>query len=118
MSVMNHCRDLPDLACAVKYEPKPGATKDELTEAWKDMLQEHGEIIIRTGVRSGRESCDVTVSETGEIPPGNRSDDKTWKAQRVQRAKPEIRLTPGKGVEDLTVSIEELIDQVVNSCRV
>lgn len=37
---------------------------------------------------------------------------------RPRQSKPEIRLTPGKGLQDLTCSLEELIDQVVKSCKV
>lgn len=33
-------------------------------------------------------------------------------------AKPEIRLTPGKGLDDLTCSLEDLIDSVVKGNRV
>lgn len=37
---------------------------------------------------------------------------------RPRAAKPEIRLTPGKGLDDLTCSVEDLIDQVVKTCKV
>lgn len=33
-------------------------------------------------------------------------------------AKAELRLTPGKGLDDLTISLNDLIDQVVKSCKV
>lgn len=39
-------------------------------------------------------------------------------ASRPRAAKPEIRLTPGKGVQDLTCSVEDLVDQVVKTCKV
>lgn len=58
------------------------------------------------------------MSESGQIPPGNAPGEKKWQQRRARAAKPEIRLTPGKGVEDLTCSIEQLIDQVVKSCEV
>lgn len=38
--------------------------------------------------------------------------------RRPRQSKPEIRLTPGKGLLDLTCSLEELIDQVVKTCKV
>lgn len=38
--------------------------------------------------------------------------------RRPRAAKPEIRLTPGKGLDDLTCGVEELIDQVVKTCKV
>ena len=39
-------------------------------------------------------------------------------ARRPKAAKAEIRLTPGKGLQDLTCSVEELVDQVVKGCKV
>lgn len=99
MSVMGHARDVPDLTRRIRYDVKPDASKEELGASWKELIEQH-------------------VTETGEIPPGNRSGNTTWKPKRAARRKPEIRLTPGKGIEDLTVSIEELIDQVVKSCKV
>jgi hypothetical protein len=39
-------------------------------------------------------------------------------ACRPKAAKAEIRLTPGKGVQDLTCTVEELVDQVVKACKV
>ncbi len=57
-----------------------------------------------------------TVETTGAVPPGNVQGITTWTAKR--RPKPELRLTPGKGIEDLTCSVEDLIDQVVKSTRV
>ena len=61
-------------------------------------------------------SC--AVESTGSIPPGNAPGEKKWQQRRPRVAKAEIRLTPGKGVEDLTCSVEDLIDQVVKSCQV
>lgn len=58
----------------------------------------------------------LAVAETGKIPPGNSKDNDTW-AQK-HRAKPEVKLTPGKGTQDLTCSITDLIDQVVKSNKV
>lgn len=58
-----------------------------------------------------------TVTENGEVPPGNAKGNTTW-AIRRSAAKPEIKLTPGKGVQDLTCSIEDLVDQVVKSNKV
>jgi len=58
------------------------------------------------------------VENTGAIPPGNAPGEKKWQQRRVRASKPEIRLTPGKGIEDLTCSVEDLIDQVVKTCPV
>ena len=42
---------------------------------------------------------------------------KQWTAKRVQ-SRPEIKLTPGKGVQDLTCSVTDLVDQVIRSTKV
>ena len=57
------------------------------------------------------------MAENGEVPPGNAKGNTTWAIRRAM-AKPEIKLTPGKGVQDLTCSIEDLLDQVVKSNKV
>lgn len=59
--------------------------------------------------------CAVTAN--GEVPPGNAKGNTTW-AIRRSAAKPEIKLTPGKGVQDLTCSIEALVDQVIKDNKV
>ena len=50
------------------------------------------------------------------MPPGNDRDNNTWTPKRPQKG--ELKLTPGKGVQDLTCSITDLIDQVVKSSKV
>ncbi len=57
------------------------------------------------------------VTANGEVPPGNAKGNTTW-AIRRSAAKPEIKLTPGKGVQDLTCSIETLVDQVIKDNKV
>ena len=57
------------------------------------------------------------VAESGEIPPGNEKGNTAWSLRRAP-PKPEIRLTPGKGVDDLTCSVVDLVDQVVKSSKV
>ena len=52
------------------------------------------------------------------MPPGNMPGESSWTAKRVRAPKPEIRLTPGKGLADLTCSVEGLIDQVVKGNKV
>lgn len=60
-----------------------------------------------------------TVAETGTIPPGNMPGERKWAAKKAQQAaKPEIRLTPGKGIDDVTCSIDDLITQVVSTNKV
>eukprot|EP00890_Picochlorum_soloecismus_P005928 jgi/Picsp_1/6336/NSC_03685-R1_monothiol glutaredoxin-s16 len=98
VSVQTHVEALPDLTNSVKVGEMPGAGKEELTEAWKAWIQQAAE-------------------ETGVIPPGNAPGEKKWQQRRKRMAKPEIKLTPGKGLDDLTCSIEDLIDQVVKTNR-
>lgn len=57
------------------------------------------------------------MNETGGIPPGNANGNTTWSITR-SAPKPELKLTPGKGLQDLTCSVEDLIDQVVKSNKV
>ena len=57
------------------------------------------------------------VSESGDIPPGNEKGNATWSLRRAP-PKPEIKLTPGKGVQDLTCSVEDLVDKIVKSNKV
>lgn len=45
------------------------------------------------------------VEATGVIPPGNAPGEKSWQQRRVAAAKPEIRLTPGKGIQDLNCTV-------------
>jgi len=56
------------------------------------------------------------VQETGKVPPGNNKDNDTWTPKRPQKG--EIKLTPGKGIEDLNCTITDLIEQVVKSNKV
>lgn len=63
-------------------------------------------------------SAHGTVNETGQIPPGNAPGETKWQAKKRAAAKAEIRLTPGKGIQDLTCKVEDLIDAVVKTNRV
>ena len=51
------------------------------------------------------------------MPPGNAKGNTDWSLRR-SAPKPEIKLTPGKGLQDLTCSVEELVDQVVKTNKV
>jgi len=99
ISIATHLESLPELVASVKIFEMPESGKEELTEAWREWIQ-------------------AAVEQTGSIPPGNAPGEKKWQQRRPRGVKPEIRLTPGKGVDDLTCSIEDLIDQVVKTNRV
>lgn len=61
--------------------------------------------------------CDA-VQATGAVPPGNaRNSPQQW-VRKTPRAKPELKLTPGKGLQDLTCSVEDLLDSVVKTNKV
>ena len=56
------------------------------------------------------------MEETGAVPPGNMRGEARW-TRRARAAKPEIKLTPGKGAADLTVPLEQILDAVVKVFR-
>jgi Grx4 family monothiol glutaredoxin len=58
------------------------------------------------------------VEATGAIPPGNAPGETSWAQRRARAAKPEIRLTPGKGLADLACPVTDLVDAVVKANRV
>ena len=88
----------PTKASTVKFCALPvAATREELTDAWRSWVQQ-------------------VVDESGAPPPGNLPDQQAMWAPKARAAAPpppEIKLTPGKGIEDLTVPVETLIAQVV-----
>ena len=47
------------------------------------------------------------------MPVGNTPADSGWTTRKPKASKPEIRLTSGKGLADLTVPLSELINAVV-----
>lgn len=89
---------------SVKFAALPAAaTREELTEAWRAWVQE-------------------VVDTSGAPPPGNLPDQQPLWAPRARGGAPppppEIRLTPGKGIEDLTVPLDTLISQVISDHHV
>lgn len=50
------------------------------------------------------------------MPPGNNKDNDTWTPKRAQKG--EIKLTPGKGLQDLNCSVTDLVEQVVKGNKV
>ncbi len=58
------------------------------------------------------------MQESGEVPPGNAPGETKWQAKRAAKPKDEIRLTPGKGLQDLTCKVEDLVDAVVKTNKV
>ncbi|KAA6418465.1 MAG: monothiol glutaredoxin- chloroplastic-like [Trebouxia sp. A1-2] len=99
VSVANHIQDMPDHTHSVKFATVPDPTKDNLTAAWKQWIQS-------------------AVEANGAIPPGNAPGAQQQWVRKAPRAKPELKLTPGKGIQDLTCSVEDLLDSVVKSNKV
>ncbi|XP_058110262.1 bifunctional monothiol glutaredoxin-S16, chloroplastic [Magnolia sinica] len=95
-SVSAHLKLVPDLCFSVKVGVVSDPDRTALTNAWKSWMEEH-------------------ISNTGRVPPGNESGNTTW-IRRLQK-KPDLRLTPGRHVQ-LTVPLEELIDQLVKENKV
>ena len=60
----------------------------------------------------------IAVEANGSIPAGNAPGAQQHWVLKAPRVKPELKLTPGKGIEDLTCSIEDLLDSVVKSNKV
>lgn len=88
-------------ACAsARLHPLPGAGRDELQAAWRAWV-------------------DQVVASAGEPPPGNVGST-AWNTARPAppRPRPELRLTAGKGLADVTVPLASLIRDVVTSVRV
>jgi Grx4 family monothiol glutaredoxin len=100
LSIGSHGKSLGSLVHCVKVGVLENATKEDLTEAWKQWLQE-------------------AVNESGSIPPGNHGPEKEkWMGKQRPKVKPEIRLTSGKGLADLTVDLKDLIKMVVDNERI
>merc|ERR1712130_651420 len=79
-TVAGYAKLLPDLTHKVKVVTPSTSSREELVGVWKQWMQE-------------------AVQETGKVPPGNNKDNDTWTPKRPQKG--EIKLTPGKGIEDL-----------------
>lgn len=99
MTIQNHSKVVGDAVHSIKASVVENPTKDELLEAWKAWLQD-------------------AADATGSIPPGNAAEKELWQPRRQPAAKPELKLTPGKGMEDLTCPVGDLIDLVVKSEKV
>ena len=74
-----------------------GSSKAELTQLWKDWMEE-------------------ALEETGALPPGNLPNDERFQRQK---RKPDVRLTPGaEAARSMTVDISEMIRRVVTNVPV
>ncbi|XP_052171869.1 bifunctional monothiol glutaredoxin-S16, chloroplastic [Diospyros lotus] len=96
-SILAHQKSVPQLCWSVKVGVMDEPDRTALTQAWKSWMEEH-------------------IGATGKVPPGNESGNTTWVRQPPKK-KPDLRLTPGPHVQ-LTVPLEELIDQLVKENKV
>ncbi|CAN6469905.1 unnamed protein product [Victoria cruziana] len=96
-SVSTHLETVRHLCSFVKVGTLEDPDRSTLVDTWKSWMEEH-------------------IAETGKVPPGNESGNNTWVRQPA-KAKPDLRLTPGRGKE-LTVPLEELIDKLVKEMEV
>ncbi|KAA0044185.1 bifunctional monothiol glutaredoxin-S16 [Cucumis melo var. makuwa] len=96
-SVATHWKSVPELCVSVKFGIVDEPDRTTLTQAWKSWMEEH-------------------IKFTGKVPPGNESGNATWVRERPKK-KADLRLTPGRHVQ-LTVPLEELIDQLVKENKV
>ncbi|KAK2076283.1 hypothetical protein QBZ16_001215 [Prototheca wickerhamii] len=92
VSLETHKEGLPELVHSVRLLPVPGADREQLAPLWRAWVQQ-------------------AVAVSGGLPPGNASPEqqKRWQRRHVPRPKAELRLTPGKGADKLTVSVDELV---------
>lgn len=93
-----HKEGLPELVHSVRLLPVPGADREQLAPLWRAWVQQ-------------------AVAVCGGLPPGNASSEqqKRWQRRHVPRPKAELRLTPGKGADKLTVSVDELVAGAVRA---
>ena len=84
----------------------PGASKAALQAVWQEWVQDH-------------------YNKTGEVPVGNMPGPGSWSVKRQGApgspppgGKADLKLTPGKGEADLSVSVSDLIDSLVKTAPV
>ena len=85
--------DLPELTYALRMVALPGASRDQLQNAWKAWMQE-------------------SISASGRVPPGNEPGVRKWITRKKKPAKPEIQLTDGTDTSS-GQNMENLLRQVV-----
>ena len=100
-SIARHAETVVEKMHAAQVLEMPGAGKEDLQSVWKGWIEDH-------------------VAKTGNIPAGNKRGEGQWLLNRQPpaRAKEEVKLTPGKGANDLLVPIEKLVDSLVKTKKV
>jgi len=98
-SIDRHAESLGEAEMSsVQVVSMPGATKEDLQAMWTEWIQDH-------------------INREGDIPSGNKPGQGKWSLKRTP-PKSDLKLTPGKGIEDLTIPLEKLIDGLVKSTKV
>mmetsp|Transcript_15081 Transcript_15081/g.22816 ORF Transcript_15081/g.22816 Transcript_15081/m.22816 type:complete len:328 (+) Transcript_15081:2485-3468(+) len=94
-----HIRDQPQKTKFIKAaELGSDSALEDLQNAWRIWVQESIEIL-------------------GSVPDGNMKGNKEWTIKKAP-SKPELKLTPGKGLEDLNVDMTSLLKTVVKDHKV
>jgi len=94
-----HRNQVPDQTKFIKFHAlQPDATKEELQGLWKAWMQD-------------------AIEATGGIPDGNTKGNTKWQIKKVS-SKPELKLTSGKGLSDLSIPLHDLLRQVVRENKV
>lgn len=95
-----------DRMYAAQVLSMPGASKAALQAVWQEWVQDH-------------------YNKTGEVPVGNMPGPGSWSVKRQGApgspppgGKADLKLTPGKGEADLSVSVSDLIDSLVKTAPV
>lgn len=106
-TISEHLNDLPELCGSIKFVALTDADRASLQSAWRAWIEEY-------------------VQDTNSVPPGNQPGETKWTKPRTRdtasagssNERSDIKLTPGKGADDLTVSIKELVDQIIKDHHV
>lgn len=98
-SLAIHLADLPERCSGAKLAPLPSASREELQAAWGAWMQ-------------------AATDAQGRVPSGNLPEGRAAWTSRKSKGKPELRLTAGKGLADLTRPLSRLLEDVVKSNRV
>jgi len=96
VTIAGHLQEQKDFTHAIKYTVLADSSREALTAAWQGWVE-------------------AAVAATNTVPPGNLPGESIWK-RRAKPAKPELRLTAGKGITGIT--IEGLLDKLVNDVKV
>jgi len=91
-TVRMHMRDVPDMAKQIRYFKTENPTKETLQNLWKDWMQD-------------------AIEESGSVPDGNMKGNTKWLPKKG--GKPELKVTGGKGLDDLNIPLKDILNKIV-----